>query len=501
MRELDHFNGQSKDVNGKPYNRPMLVAVMLVGAFVTILNQTLLSTALPHIMTDLEINPATGQWLTTAFLLTNGIMIPLTALLIEKISSKTLFLFAMISFAIGTIVCALSGSFEMLIVGRIIQAVGAGIIMPLLSVIILMIFPIERRGAAMGMVGLVYAFAPAVGPTFGGWIVDTWDWHYLFYIVFPIVILDIVFALFAMKNVVKLTNPKIDILSVALSTIGFGAFLYGFSSAGNDGWTDFKVIFSITIGAIGIGLFTWRQLVLPKPMLELRVFKSKIFTLTTIIGGILYMSMIGSGMILPIYIQQVHGKTALYSGLILLPGALLMAIMGPIVGRIYDKFGIRWLAIIGLTILTLSTIPFMFLHVDTAMWWIAVVHAVRFLGISMVMMPLTTAGINALPMKQLSHGNAAYNTLRQISASIGTAVLITILTNVMSTNMPDKAMAITDSIHFKSEMINASLIGINASFMATLILSVLALFLAFFIKDKKERSGMKEEMGRSQKSS
>ncbi|WP_042347450.1 MDR family MFS transporter [Bacillus massiliigorillae] len=479
---MTHTNERPTDINGKPYNRPLLVAVMLVGAFVTILNQTLLSTALPHIMKDLDILPSTGQWLTTAFMLTNGIMIPLTALLIEKISSKTLFLFAMISFAIGTIICAISSGFEMLIIGRIIQAVGAGIMMPLLSVIFLTIFPIERRGAAMGMVGLVIAFAPAIGPTVGGWIVDTWDWHYLFYIVFPIVILDIIFALFAMKNIVKLTNPKIDVLSVALSTIGFGAFLYGFSSAGNDGWTDSIVLLSIAVGIIGIGLFTWRQLSLPKPMLELRVFKSKVFLLTTIMGGVLFMSMIGSSMILPIYIQQVHGKTALYSGLILLPGALLMGVMGPITGRIYDKFGARWLAIVGLTILTLSTIPFMFLHEDTAMWWIAVVYAVRFLGISMVMMPLTTAGINSLPMKQLSHGNAVNNTLRQISGSIGTAVLITILSNVMNHNMPDKAMAMTDPLHFKKEMIDATLLGINASFFSDVNFIIPCFIFSLFLK-------------------
>lgn len=497
---MSHKNEQPTDINGKPYNRPLLVAVMLVGAFVTILNQTLLSTALPHIMSDLDVDPSTGQWLTTAFMLTNGIMIPLTALLIEKISSKKLFLFAMISFAIGTVVCAVSPDFSVLIIGRIIQAIGAGIMMPLLSVIFLTIFPIERRGTAMGMVGLVIGFAPAVGPTVGGWIVDTWNWHYLFYIVFPIVILDIVFAFFAMKNIVKLTNPKIDVLSVVLSTIGFGAFLYGFSSAGKDGWTDSIVLLSIGVGVVGIALFTWRQLTLKRPMLELRVFKSKIFTLTTIMGGILFMSMIGSSMILPIYIQQVHGKTALYSGLILLPGALLMGAMGPITGRIYDKFGARWLAIIGLLILTLSTIPFMFLHADTAMWWIAVVYSVRFLGISMVMMPLTTAGINSLPMKQLSHGNAVNNTLRQISGSIGTAVLITILTNVMTNNMPSKALAMTDPMQFKKDALDATLLGINASFVATLILAALALFLAFFLNDKKKSEPVQEILTAEQSS-
>lgn len=475
-----------KDIYGKSFNRTILVAVLLVGAFVTILNQTLLTTALPKIMADLQIGPATGQWLTTAFLLTNGIMIPLTALLIGKIHSRVLFLIAMSTFAFGTLIAGLSGSsFEILLAGRVIQAIGAGIMMPLMQTILLMIFPIEKRGAAMGMVGLVIAFAPAIGPTLAGFIVDVRDWHYLFYIVLPIAILDIIFAFFAMKNVIHLSNPKVDVLSITLSTIGFGSLLYGFSSAGSKGWSNFLVISMIVIGIISIVLFTWRQLTIDRPILELRVFKSKTFTVSTIIASLLFMVMIGSSIILPLYIQNIHGKSALYSGLVLLPSAVLMGIMGPITGRIFDRYGARWLSIIGLSLLVSSTIPFILLTEDTAMWWISFINTIRFLGLSMVMMPVTTAGINSLSRNLLSHGTAVNNTLRQVSASIGTAVLITIMSNVQDSNAPDTNLKLTNPQEFGEKMIDATLLGMNASFVATLIVAILALILSFKVQSKK----------------
>lgn len=192
------------DVNGKSYSRSLLVVTMIIGAFVAILNQTLLATALPMIMDDLHITAATGQWLTTAFLLTNGIMIPITALLIEKISSKTLFITAMTVFTIGTIIASVAGSFPVLLTGRIVQAAGAGIMMPLLQTIFLLIFPREKRGAAMGLMGLVIAFAPAIGPTLSGWIVDSYDWRVLFLILIPIAVIDIILAFFGMKKSSKI---------------------------------------------------------------------------------------------------------------------------------------------------------------------------------------------------------------------------------------------------------------------------------------------------------
>lgn len=483
----------SKDIYGKPFNRKLLVAVLLVGAFVTILNQTLLATALPKIMEDMGIEPTTGQWLTTAFLLTNGIMIPLTALLIEKFPSRQLFLMAMSIFAAGTAVCAFAGTFEWLLAGRIIQAVGAGIMMPLMQTIMLTIHPIEKRGAAMGLVGLVIAFAPAIGPTVSGYIVDILDWHYLFYIVFPIVLLDIVFGFFAMKNVMPLANPKIDALSITLSTIGFGSLLYGFSSAGNSGWTDPFVIGTILIGAIGLVFFTKRQLSLKRPMLELRVFKSRTFILTAIVACICFMGIIGSSIILPIYIQSIHGKSAFYSGLVLLPGAILMGMMGPVSGRIFDRYGARWMAIIGMCIHAAATVPFVFLEETTPMWWIAAFHALRMFGLSLVTMPLTTAGINSLPGKLLSHGTAVNNTMRQVAASIGTALLITIMSNVTYLHMPDASLAATDKAAYSEQMAQASLHGVNASFFATLVTVLIACILVLFVKDRKGLAVKKAE--------
>ncbi|MBC1457307.1 MDR family MFS transporter [Listeria newyorkensis] len=474
---------QPVDIHGKPYNRMLLMTVMLVGAFVAILNQTILSTALPHIMVDLNITASTGQWLTTAFLLTNGIMIPITAMLIGKINSKTLFLTAMIVFTAGTIISAFSDSFAWLLAGRIVQAAGAGILMPLMQTIFLLIFPPDRRGAAMGMVGLVIAFAPAIGPTLSGWIVDSYDWHMLFIILIPIAVLDIIFAFFAMRKVVELTNPKIDILSIALSTLGFGALLYGFSSAGTDGWTDGLVLTMFAVGVVGLVLFVWRQLKMEKPMLELRVFQSPVFTLSTIISAIVMMSMIGAEIVLPLYIQNILGETALHSGLLLLPGAIVMGVMSPITGIIFDKIGPKLLAIVGMTLLVAGTIPFMFLTKDTSTAYIITFYAVRFFGISMVMMPMSTAGMNSLPLNMMSHGTAVNNTIRQVAGSIGTAILITVLSNVTKNNMPEKALAMTDPQGFASQAMTANLDGMKAAFLVAVAFAVVGLILSLFVKD------------------
>ncbi|EUJ18515.1 lincomycin resistance protein [Listeria grandensis FSL F6-0971] len=471
------------DIQGKPYNRLLLMTVMLVGAFVAILNQTILSTALPHIMVDLNITASTGQWLTTAFLLTNGIMIPITAMLIGKINSKTLFLTAMIVFTVGTVISAFSDSFAWLLAGRIVQAAGAGILMPLMQTIFLLIFPPDRRGAAMGMVGLVIAFAPAIGPTLSGWIVDSYDWHMLFIILIPIAVLDIIFAFFAMRKVVELTNPKIDIISIALSTLGFGALLYGFSSAGTDGWTDGLVLTMFAVGVIGLVLFVWRQLKMEKPMLELRVFQSPVFTLSTIISAIVMMSMIGAEIVLPLYIQNILGETALHSGLLLLPGAIVMGVMSPITGIIFDKIGPKLLAVVGMTLLVAGTIPFMFLTKDTSTTYIIVFYAVRFFGISMVMMPMSTAGMNSLPLNMMSHGTAVNNTIRQVAGSIGTAILITVLSNVTKSNMPEKALAMTDPKGFASQAMTANLDGMKAAFLVAVAFAVVGLILSLFVKD------------------
>ncbi|HET7615491.1 MAG TPA: MFS transporter, partial [Bacillales bacterium] len=236
---------QPKSSSVQNINKTPIVAVLLAGAFVAILNQTLLNTAIPKIMSDLDISAATAQWLTTVFMLTNGVMIPITAFLIERFSTRKLFLTAMSLFAAGTLIAAMAPSFPYLLTARIVQASGAGIMLPLMQTVFLTIFPREKRGAAMGMVGLVIAFAPAIGPTLSGWLVQNYSWRVLFYVILPIAIIDIFLAYFVMKNVTKLTYPKVDIFSIILSSFGFGGLLYGFSSAGQSGWDSTKVLISL----------------------------------------------------------------------------------------------------------------------------------------------------------------------------------------------------------------------------------------------------------------
>lgn len=454
------------------YNRTLLVAVILAGAFVVILNQTLLNTAIPKIMDDLSISANTAQWLTTGFMLTMGVMIPVTAFLIEKFSTRKLFLTAMSLFAAGTLIAAIAPNFPVLLTARIVQAAGAGIMIPLMQTVFLLIFPIEKRGAAMGMVGLVIAFAPAIGPTLSGWVVESYSWRVLFYMILPIALLVIIFASFALKNVTKLTNPKIDILSIILSSFGFGGLLYSFSSAGSSGWSSAEVIISMIVGIIALTLFIWRQLTVKRPMLEFRIFKNKIFALTLFIGMIIMVSMLGVELLLPLYMQNARGYTPLESGLLLLPGAVVMGIMSPITGKIFDKIGARPLAIIGLSIVTVMTFLFSNMTATTSYTYMMVIYAVRMLGISLVMMPVMTAGLNQLPNRLIAHGTAMSNTMRQVAASIGTAMLITVMTN--STEDAAQQMDPHPMIQ-----------GVSAAFMVAASLAFVALILSFFIKPMK----------------
>lgn len=461
----------------KEIKKGPLLAVLMAGVFVAILNQTLLATALPHIMEDLNITANTAQWLTTVFMLVNGVMIPVTAFLIGKFSTRALFLTAMGLFTLGTVIAALAPGFPVLMAGRIIQASGAGIMMPLTQTILFVVFPVEKRGQAMGLFGLVISFAPAIGPTLSGWIVGQYPWRALFYIVIPIALIDLIFAYFFLKNVTRQTFPKLDILSVILSTAGFGGILYGFSSAGTTGWSSLPVILSIGVGAVSLFFFIHRQSILKEPLLEFKVFRYGIFTLSTILSVIVFISMIGGATILPIYMQDMHGFTALESGLMLLPGAIIMGIMNPVSGRVFDKFGGKWLAIIGLSIVTASTFQFTVLTAETSFTYLTVMHAIRMFGVAMVMMPVTTAGLNQLPERLIPHGTAMSNTLRQVSGSIGTALLVTIMTST----------ALDPDIYGVQGLIR----GVNISFIVAGVLSLVGVVLSFFLK-KAEPAGEDE---------
>lgn len=449
-------------------NLPLFI-VLLSGAFITILNQTLLGTALPSIMKDLQINESTVQWLQSIFMLVNGIMIPITAFLIERYTSRQLFLTAMSLFTLGTLICAIGPNFAVLLIGRVLQASGAGIMMPLMQTILFLLFPTEKRGTAMGLFGLVIAFAPAIGPTLSGVLIEHFPWRSVFYVILPIAVFNIIFAYFLLVNVTELTKPKLDKLSVILSTLGFGGLLYAFSIVSEIGWANATFIIILILSAITMFIFVRRQLKLERPLLEFRVFSYPVFTLGTVLSMFVFAAMIATNIILPLYMQNMLHFSALQSGLVLLPGAILMGAMNPVTGYLFDKFGGKWLARIGLFLLILTTLPFTQLTSDTSFTFLSVVNMFRMLTIAMVMMPMTTLSINQLPKHLIPHGTAMNNTFRQMAGSIGTALFITIMT----------------LFAIPSEGISGLIHGVNISFVVAVIITGLAFVLSLKLKDEK----------------
>jgi len=477
---------------GAPLKRAPIVAALLIGAFVALLSQTVLNVALPKMMEDLGIGPNTIQWLATGYLLVNGVLVPVSAYLIDRFTTRQLFMTSVGLFTTGTLLCAIAPNFEIVLTGRLIQAAGAGIMMPLMSIIFLTIFPIQERGKAMGMMGLAMIFAPAVGPTMSGWIVEHYDWRVLFWIILPISVFALAFGSFSMKNVTKNTMPKLDALGIIFSTLGFGGLLYGFSDAGNDGWDSTRVIVSLVIGVVGLVLFFWREWRIDKPILEFRVFKYNMFSLTTVINVLVTMAMFSGMILLPIYLQNIRGFTPLEAGLLLLPGAILMGIMSPITGMIFDKIGARWLSVVGLIITTITTYEFSQLTAETTYTHLIWMYTLRMFGMSMLMMPIQTAGMNQLPQRLNAHGSAMSQTLRNVAGALGTAFLVTVMSNAAADKVEELVIAgqiaQTDEAAMQQAVTEGTIFGINHAFAISTWMTVAALALAFFIRKVKPHS-------------
>ncbi|WP_239615541.1 DHA2 family efflux MFS transporter permease subunit [Cohnella mopanensis] len=467
-----------------------LLFVMILGAFIAVLNQTIMSVAMPELMVDFDIAASTAQWLTTGYMLVNGVLIPITAFLMQRFTTRELFQSSMVIFLVGTIISAVASNFDILLTGRLIQAAGAGIIMPLLMNVVLTIFPPDKRGAAMGMVGFAIIFAPAIGPTLAGYVMEHYSWRTMFYGMIPFVIIVIAVAFIYLKNASERSYPKIDVWGVVLSTIGFGAVLYGFSSAGSKGWSSAEVVLSIVVGVVSLILFTWRQLVSKSPLLDLRAFKYNMFSLTTVINIVVTMVMYADMMLLPLYLQSARGYTAMESGLLMLPGALLMGFMMPITGKLFDRFGAKWLSIIGMAITILTTIGFVNLTDSTSYTYLVLMSTGRRFGMAMFLMPITTAGLNQLPARLNAHGTAISNTIKQVAGGIGTALLVTVMTTSTKSHFQDMVAAGGSAASSMEVMkMEATIQGINDAYLVIIGIGLVGLLLSFFIK----RTGQAEE--------
>ncbi|HDN1989995.1 TPA: DHA2 family efflux MFS transporter permease subunit [Staphylococcus aureus] len=494
---------------GEGVSRGKILAALLFGMFIAILNQTLLNVALPKINTEFNISASTGQWLMTGFMLVNGILIPITAYLFNKYSYRKLFLVALVLFTIGSLICAISMNFPIMMVGRVLQAIGAGVLMPLGSIVIITIYPPEKRGAAMGTMGIAMILAPAIGPTLSGYIVQNYHWNVMFYGMFIIGIIAILVGFIWFKLYQYTTNPKADIPGIIFSTIGFGALLYGFSEAGNKGWGSVEIETMFAIGIIFIILFVIRELRMKAPMLNLEVLKFPTFTLTTVINMVVMMSLYGGMILLPIYLQNLRGFSALDSGLLLLPGSLIMGLLGPFAGKFLDTIGLKPLAIFGIAVMTYATWELTKLNMDTPYMTIMGIYVLRSFGMAFIMMPMVTAAINALPGRLASHGNAFLNTMRQLAGSIGTAILVTVMTTQTTQHLSafgeelDKTNPVVQD-HMRElasqyggqegamkvllQFVNklATVEGINDAFIVATIFSIIALILCLFLQSNKK---------------
>lgn len=470
-----------------------IIAILFVGAFIAFLNNTLLNIALPTIMVEFDVMPSTVQWLTTGYMLVNGILIPASAFFVTKYTNRRLFIVAMSLFSLGTLLAFLTPNFSLLIVARMIQASGSAMMMPLLMNIMLAAFPIERRGTAMGVFGLVMFTAPAIGPTLSGWVIEHYSWRTLFGIVLPFSLSTLVYAIFKLRNITPNRDIKLDVFSLILSSIGFGGLLYGFSTAGEKGWSSPFVYGTIIIGALALLTFILRQLKMDDPMLDFKIYKHPMFALSSAISIVLSIAMFSAMILTPLYVQSVRGISPLDAGILMLPGALIMGIMSPITGKLFDKYGARAMAIIGLSITIITTYYLSTLTMTSGYYYIMMLYSVRMLGISMVMMPVMTNGLNQLPMVSNPHGTAMNNTLQQVSGAIGSAILLTVMTKRMESSgesLLNKAQA-DGSIpadpaalpQFEEQLgLQAMLEGINFAFFVSTVVALVALILTFFIK-------------------
>lgn len=364
---------------------------------------------------------------------------------------------------------AIAPNFTILLLGRLIQAIAVGIIMPLVQNLMVLLFPPSKRGFAMGMSSVVIILGPAIGPTLSGWIVEHYSWRMLFQFLIPLTIIILIFSIIYTENVTEQSAVDLDWWSVGESSIGLGLLLYGFSRIGTVANIDLISAIGLLVGITFLIIFVKRQLRLKSPLLEMRVFKSPSFTKTTILSAITSIAMLGAELIIPLYIQNVRGESALISGLLLLPGALIMIIVSPISGTLYDRYGIRKLSITGFTILTLASIPMIWFDQSTSLWWIAFLYTVRMIGIGLVIMQLNTAGVNALPERYTLHGNTVAATIRQL----GTSLLVTIAA-LFSTTAQSKEIS----------KISALQIGYSWSFITIAVVSFICLLATFTLKNK-----------------
>ena len=451
------------------------IIVLLVAAFVVILNETIMNVALPSLMVELEVSANTVQWLSTAFLLTMAVVIPLTGFLLQRFTTRFVFVLAMGLFSLGTLVAALAPGFIPLLVGRIVQASGTAIMMPLLMTTVLRLVPTHSRGTVLGTVSIVISVAPALGPTVSGIILQTLSWRFMFLLVLPIALAAIVIGVRLLEKGGEVRRSSVDVLSVLLAAVGFGGFVYGVSVAGEapGAFSRPEVVAPIVIGGLSLIAFVLRQVGLQKtdnPLLDLRVFRFPMYSLSVGLFMIAMMALFGSMILLPIYLQNVRGFGALDTGLFLLPGGALMGLAAPFVGRLFDRRGPVPMTTIGASLIALMLWRFSTIGPETPVPLLLGMHLLLSSGMALLFTPLMTTGMNPLPRRLYSHGSAVMSTLQQVGGAVGVALLVTVMTSVAA------------SLGTTTAPVLAQAAGLRAAFAVGAGFAIAAAILTLFLK-------------------
>ncbi|GAB3746450.1 MDR family MFS transporter [Microlunatus parietis] len=465
--------------SGQPVSHTKIIITLLVAAFVVILNETIMGVALPRLMGELQITPGVGQWLSTVFMLTMAVVIPTTGFLLQRLTTRQVFILAMSLFSAGTLLAGLAPGFTVLLIARVIQASGTAIMMPLLMTTVLGLVPVAKRGVVMGNVSIVISVAPAIGPTLSGLILQFLSWRFMFLLVLPIALIALVYGAVKLVNVGEQSRPKLDFLSILVSVPGFGGIVFGLSQLGeaSHGGSIVVAIAALVIGVVSLVIFVWRQnrLYAPgNPLLDLRVFQFPMFRAGVGLLCVAMLALFGTIILLPIYLQNVRGLDPLSTGLLVLPGGVLMGVLAPIVGRLFDRYGPRALATFGATVMVLVMWGLTTVNPTTPIWQLLGLHLTLSLGLAAMFTPAFTTALNPLPVHLHSHGSAVLSTLQQVAGAAGTALLVTIMTirsqSALGTGSPE---------------VLAQNQGIQLAFGVAALMGIAAIVLAAFLRTTK----------------
>lgn len=421
-------NPQAKQQARVPVAHPMLAMMgMLIGGFVGMFSETSLNIALPQLMAQLHVTTATVQWLVTGYMLMIGIVLPLSSLITKWFTTRQVILFALIDFAVGAIISASAPGFGVLLFGRMIQGIATGLILPLMFTVAMQIFPPYKLGAAMGMVGLVIMFAPAVGPTLAGVVLGVASWRWIFWIFIPFLIIAFLFAVTSLKNIAPVTRPKIDFLSILLSMVGFGSLVVGVSLASDQGWGSATVLGALALGIVILAWYAHRQLTMDNPILNLKTFAIPGFRVGASLVMIDFGIILSAMYLLPMYIQKGLLIPVALTGIIMLPGGLVNAIISAVSGRLYDSVGARTPAMLGFLICMVGALMLALTSTQTATWYVILAHVVLMIGAPLAMSPSQTHGLNSLTGPIAADGSTIMNTLQQVVGAISTALATSLL--------------------------------------------------------------------------